>query len=278
MDNKEMCPKNISEISALSSEENFPFDYYSNYLKDQNESILLGALELSQYIPCAYPGQKNWTYYYELEPTSMSCNKKVKNKLNDNRYQYLSGYRTTKYHLYKDNNITAGLNNYDEGKIRDDYVYLYARPLMGFNLKAFKDLSFGNLISLEGHSNRCVLTLEILPLILLVGIAITVVVHLTIRKVKGKEVLEGKIDIPYLIIIATTLTSILITNIVLLVYSFKIWLYFDLKGNDEYTNELFNILSKYARKNFIYSISVNGIFVFMILLTSIRGCFAKDKD
>ena len=134
----------------------------------------------------------------------MSCSKKIKNQLNDNRYQYLSGYRITKYQLYKDNNITAGLNNYDEGKIRDEYVYLYARPLMGFNLKAFTDLSFENLISLEGHSNRCVLTLEILPLILLVGIGITVVVHLTIQKVKGKEVLKGKIDIPYVIIILTT--------------------------------------------------------------------------
>lgn len=111
MDKKEKCPVNISNLNALSTEENFPFDYYSNYLKDENESILLGALELSQYIPCAYPGQKNWTYYYELEPTSMSCSKKIKNKLNDNRYQYLSGYITTKYQLYKDNNITAGLNN-----------------------------------------------------------------------------------------------------------------------------------------------------------------------
>ena len=278
VDKNEKCPVNISQISALSSEENFPFDYYSNYLKDQNESILLGALELSQYIPCAYPGQKNWTYYYELEPTSMSCSKKIKNKLNDNRYQYLSGYNTTKYQLYTDNDITAGLNNYDKGKIRDDYVYLYARPLMGFNLKDFTDLSFEKLISLEGHSNRCVLTLEILPLIFLVGIAITVVVHLTIRKVKGKEVLEDRIFIPYMIITLTTSISILITNIVLLYYSVKIWLYFDLKGNDEYTNELFNILSKYARKNFIYSTIVNGIFVFMIILAIISTCFAKNKD
>lgn len=269
----ENCPIKINDTNNNNNlDENFPFNYNSHYLKDIKEKQILGVLKLNQYIPCIYPGEKNWSKNYELESSNDKCTKKINNKLNDNRYQELSKFKSTKYQLYKDNNIMDGLPYYDEEKIKNENIYLYGRNLMGFNQEKIKDFSFEKFFSLQKSSNRSVFISKILSYIFFGEIGFVILSQITNCICSKRGPLDpGYIErllclgVFYIVIHSLLIIVQGITNIVILVYTFKVRNYINIKENDEFTNDLFDILIGYTTKNLILSIIINILFFFLFL-------------
>ena len=131
----------------------FKNEYFSNNIEN---SQILSLFTINQYIPCIYPDEKNWTYFYPLQ-LSKQCNTKILGQLLDYRYEKLPNFKTTKYKLYKDNGIND-IYNYKYLE-EDEIVALYARSYMGFKVKKIDNFSFVKLLSYQQLSNNCGFTL-----------------------------------------------------------------------------------------------------------------------
>lgn len=163
----EICPINIEylenkELYSLNGElynEN-NIDFSTNISVNDNKQIL-SIFKINEYIPCMNPSEKNWTYHTSIEPKNKKCLTTINNFLNDFRYEQWPNINTTKYELYKDNEITI----FDKEKAIKEYVYLYGRNFIGFEEETIEEFSYENLISAQTVSNRCGFGMMILSII-----------------------------------------------------------------------------------------------------------------
>lgn len=268
---KEKCPLKISDINSNALEESFPFNYNIYSLKDTNEQIL-GVLKLNQYIPCIYPGEKNWTKSYELERDSFKCTTQIGNKLNNYRYQELSKFTTTKYSLYKDNNIIDNLTNYDNEKNQNEMVYLYGRNLMGFNSDKIRDFSYEKLISLQKKANKNIFNSKLFSFFLFGEFIFLIISFKIVYSCHSQKDFEKAFYHLYFfgfingLILLPIILGHIIMNIIIFASTIKIRSNLNIKGNDDFANNLIDILMKNTTKNFILSFLSTGLFIFIVIL------------
>ena len=260
----------------------FKNEYFSNNI---DNSQILSLFKINQYIPCMHPAEKNWTYFYPLQ-LSRQCNTKILDKLHDYRYEKLPKIETTKYKLYKDNGIND-IYNYKYLE-EDEIVTLYARSYMGFKVKKIDNFSFEKLLSYQRISNTCGFTLLILSYIsFCVVISPAIILYKILNENKQGLTKEGEkglcliICVIYIIAIVITIICVfstdIIINIIIFVCSFRILSILNSLESDKYTNEIIRILIKPISKNYIFSLALNIIFIFMLIFgitfLVIKFCF-----
>lgn len=265
IENGKKCPIKINNIN-IENDDFHPFGYNTNFLEDDK---LLGILKLSQYIPCSYPNERNWTYYYELESTSKKCSKKVNGELNDYNYKYI--LNTTKYELYKDNNIIDDLPFYNEDIIKNEKVFIYGRAIMGFDKEKIKKYSHDELISYQKFSNNTNIALKVFSYIFLLEIVVFLIVLIRecLKPNSDDDLYIDRALITLLVfaffVIIITLAEFII-NIIILVYSNKIKGMIDIRGLDDFSNDLVNKIIKKVLFNFYFSLILLCILGLIIII------------
>ena len=264
------CPVNLNDIIKNDSlAESFPIGY--NMINLDEKNILINTIKISQDLPCIYPNEKNWNYYYKLEYPSKKCETKMNEEINDFRYQTI--LQTTKYELYKDNNITQNLPNYNEEQLKNESISLYGRAVLGFNLEKIKDYSHEDLISHQKTSNKNCFLLRIFTFIIFGLIALNILILIC----DGGNCLSDGPDSSTLFYISMGFTLFVIgvfiiaefiINIIVFVNSKKIKSIIDLKGQDEFSNELIEIILEDVLRNYYFSLVLLCLFcsIFFFLI------------
>ena len=139
-----------------------------------------------------------------------------------------------------------------------------------------KDISFEDLLSYQNHSNRSVLTLEIISYIIFADTGIILIISIIfciIAKIKKEDMFMKwyTYALAFIIIFSLVTVAQVITYIVVLVYTIKIRLYLDLDGHDALTEGFYELLNC-TYNNYIYSLIVNGSLSFLLLLLIIKSC------
>ena len=150
-----------------------------------------------------------------------------------------------------------------------------------FRIEQIKEISFEYLLSLQNHSNRSTLTLKIFSYILFACIGIMLIIFVVvciIEKIKRNDFSQIGINFfaPFFIIFASVLFSVVITNVVVLVVTYKIRSYLNIKGHDELTQGYLELLVC-TYDNFIYSIWVNSAIPSLLVLLIIRSCIEDEN-
>ena len=150
-----------------------------------------------------------------------------------------------------------------------------------FRIEQLKEISFEGLLSLQNHSDRSTLTLKIFSYILFACIGIMLIIFVVvciIEKIKRNDFSQIGINFfaPFFIIFASVLFSVVITNVVVLVVTYKIRSYLNIKGHDELTQGYLELLYC-TYDNFIYSIWVNSAIPSLLVLLIIRSCIEDEN-
>ena len=150
-----------------------------------------------------------------------------------------------------------------------------------FRDKGLPAITFEGLLSLQNHSNRSTLTIEIFSYILFAcaGIALIIIaVFCIIGKIKKKDVYDtgSKFVIPFVLIGFLALFAQVITHAIVLFITFQIRSYSNIKGHDELIQGYLEILDC-TYKNFYYSIFVSSGIPNLILFAIIKSCIQDEK-
>ena len=271
--NEEICPININDIENIFSPSN------SDSINRKNTQIL-SIFKLSEDIPCINPEETTWTYHYVLEPESQKCISSIKDKIYDNRYEQFTRFITTKYDLYSDNNI----KNYNIMESKTEKVYLYSRNIIGFDIESIDKFNYQIYSSLDEPLDKFIITIYIIYILPLVSFL------LPLFFIYGKTcryfifngccclfIIEYYLFIPPIVSIICLFVDVIL-NAILYLHSSKIISSLDLKGSDEYTNELFQILINQFSANL--SISLGNIIssCIVIIIFSLLIFFMKKNN
>ena len=254
----EICPITMADLEHL----NITYknnNIYQENLTTNNAQILSIFKLREKNFPCIDPREN-----------SEKCSTKILGKIYDNRYEKINSINTTKYELYKDNSII----DYFENETMNEIIYLYARNFIGFKSESIEKYDFNILISKQKLSNNCALTLKILFIILLVALLLPCMSLLS-KGAKSKDV--GISIVCLIIIIILNFCIDLILSIIIYICSLEIKTKLNIKGNDEYTNELIQSLIDYHSINAIFSLVNIIIFVFIVLFSFIYLGYIKRK-
>ena len=255
--NGEDCPITIEYFRNMNSNSNLILK--DKPFKTLNNSQIISLIKIHEYTPCINPSEKNWRYNYILQD-NRTCNTKILDNLLDYRYEEIPTFATTKYELYKDNEIDDEYNNYDLERV---IVNLYGRSFMGFEGKKIDNFSYKNLLSYQKSSNRCRIGMKYLFFISFVVI-IMLIFYIITFGYKEKRFLLFPLYFSFVCLIYE------IFNIIIFIYSIKIGKIFDIKESDKFSNEIIQILSNNtSSNNYYYSLSLNIIFSSIFLLTAI---------
>ena len=150
-----------------------------------------------------------------------------------------------------------------------------------FRTEGLQAISFEGLLSLQNHSNRSTLTIEIFSYILFACAGIILIitaVFCIIGKIKKKEVYDigFKFAFPFIIIGFSALFAQVITHVIVLIYTFQIRRYLNIEGHDELNPGYFELLDC-TYKNFYYSIYVSSGIPNLILFAIIKSCIQDEK-
>jgi hypothetical protein len=274
--NGEKCPINKNDIKELNKYfnlipqdeyESFPIGY-SNLNKDgYNEEKILSIFKLGEKKPCIYPNEKYWTYKVPYGPDNKECKTALNGKLYDERFEQISE-NITKFKLYKENLIPDnGISEED----KDINITLYARNLLGFIKESVSDFSFNKIVSTQNLSNDCASIMAVVSYIL-VGFVSMPFVAFFYHVMDGtdfgyKSCKSCCITIIIIISVAATITFLLncILIIIIFVCAYKISSNLNIKGSDQYTNALIQILIEDGSKYKTFS-TIIVFFVFLLLL------------
>lgn len=255
----EICPINIEylENKELYNENNIDF---STNISANDSKQILSIFKINEYIPCMNPSEKNWTYHTSIEPKNKQCLTTIHNFVNDFRYEQWPNINTTKYKLYKDNEIKI----FDEKKAKKEYVYLYGRNFIGFEEETIEEFSYENLISAQTISNRCGYGMMILSIVFL-GILISPIAGLCGAAGGGNQCNEDSCKVGIYIYTGFLILSFVGTFLIDIIFAIIIFAYFkEIKSvlnkieSDIYTNEAIQI--------FISQISINYKFPLAIII------------
>ena len=273
--NGEDCPITIEYFRNMNSNSNLILK--DKPFKTLNNSQIISLIKIHEYTPCINPSEKNWRYNYILQD-NRTCNTKILDNLLDYRYEEIPTFATTKYELYKDNEIDDEYNNYDLERV---IVNLYGRSFMGFEGKKIDNFSYKNLLSYQKLSNICRNGMKYVFFISFIVIILFIFYIITLE-CKGKRFLLFPLYFAFACLIYE------IFYIIIFIYSIKIGKIFDIKESDKFSNEIIQILSNNtSSNNYYYSLSLNIIFSCVFLLTSIAltwlflpecDCYIKLSD
>lgn len=266
----EDCPINMNRINEnfnlyLQNEyESYPIGYTSN---NNLENQIISIIKISEDYPCIYPGEKSWYYNYDLE-SNKTCFTSIKGKIQDDRYEKMINYNTTKEDLYKDNNIISyGPPHGDIEKT----VYLYGRSFLGFEKEKITKFSYDSIISVQNVSNNCGTVMRYLSTALLIFLSLPVLVVIVCvcgtgghpPNCSGEECgcafMACGIGGGITGVLAFVIDFILC--IIIFICTIMIKLKLPSKVSDEYTNELIQLLLDEGSKNFGFSMAVICILV-----------------
>lgn len=267
----EDCPINMNKINEnfnlyLQNEyESYPIGYTSN---NNLENQIISIFQISEDYPCIYPGEKTWSYNYDLEPLDKTCSTPIKGRINDDRYEKMINYNTTKEDLYKDNNIVNyGPPHGDIEKI----VYLYGRSFLGFEKGKMAKFSYDSIISVQNVSNNCGTVMRYLSTALLIFLSLPVIVIVgCVCGTGGRPPSCSGEEFGCALMtcgIGGSITGVLafvidfILCIIIFVCTIMIKTKLPSKVGDEYTNEFIQVLLDEGSKNLIFSIAVVSILV-----------------
>ena len=127
---------------------------------DDNSTQILSLFRLRPDNPCLNPIEKNWVYHGDLWFLTQTCTNK------DNRYEKIDNFVTNLYDLYKENNILNTLPNYDENKLKNEKIYLYARNFLGISKEKAIQFSKKELLYSQKLVNNCNKAMKLVTYIL----------------------------------------------------------------------------------------------------------------
>ena len=150
-----------------------------------------------------------------------------------------------------------------------------------FRTEGLQAISFEGLLSLQNQSNRSTLTIEIFSYILFACAGIILIitaVFCIIGKIKKKEVYDigFKFAFPFIIIGFSALFAQVITHVIVLIYTFQIRSYLNIKGHDELIQGYLELLDC-TYNNYIRSLWVNSGTLGLMILGIISCCLKEEK-
>lgn len=283
----ETCPISINDIKQ---------NFYSFFEKDNisnDGKLLLTSIKIFQYLPCIYPLEKYWNYYYCLEPSDQRCTTEIKGELYDERYKKLFNYSINKLQLYTENLIInkLKLNEEDLNKMKNDELFLFGRNFLGFDTKVAHNYNYDNLISNQKKSNKCNLVLKIwtvsLVLIFILVFALSCFSNIKVSTNKIVDV-EAEVKMKKLrknlwiigcILFFLSHIFYFIINLNIYKYNKKIKSILNVKG-DEVFNELVKTLINDISINYKYSLAIIIVspFIFVLLCVSLGVCGKRLEE
>ena len=270
---EEECPINVeymnnliyNDINLFLDKENILNEnklHNNNFSYDDNNQIL-SIFKISEGTPCIDPKEKNWKYHYQLEPKTKNCTNIIMNQKFDKRYIQLIKFETSKYELYKDNDI----KDFKEEYSKNETVYLYARNIIGFAGEKVKKFSYNELISLQKRSNRCGFGMKVLTYIMIGFISFPIFFLCGMAQNPGASCDEKGMGCFLSFYIGGTIISIIgafliniIFSIIIFVSYIKIESILDITESDMFTNELIKIIMNEYSRNFRFSLAITIIF------------------
>lgn len=272
----EICLINSNIIKNIFGKEDIP---------NNTDGIILTSIKLFQYLPCIFPSEKFWNYYYDLEPQDQRCTTKIKAKLYDERYEKLFNFTINKLQLYNENSITFKIKLDTEiiNKLQMEEISLFGRNFLGFDAKVTKNYNFNKLISKQNLSNRSNFAQMIYNLVM-VATGFLFFFLSCVEKL-GPEWLGFKVPVlrQYLRCISASLFLLsnifyLIINIIIFGCYKTIKSILNVKG-DEIYNEMLKTLINDISINYRYSLAIIIItpFIIILLLVSI-GLHGEKLD
>ena len=310
--NGESCPINnitiqnqiLNELSKI-SDDNFLIDllnednynFNNNKVVDNNNTQLIAILKVTQYKPCINPREKYWDYHYILEYPDKRCDTTIKDNNYDERYKIIPNLIISKLQLYNENSITSKLKDIDEStlnKIENDEVFLFNRNFLGFNIKDLdnSNFNFEKLLHYQNKSNKSFEAQNYFSYIILGSLAgffiLLFVNEISIKCFSFKAKPFGKFLI-IIFMLGSCFSSIfyLVTYCIIFDSVKKIKSILSIKGSDEITNELINLLIEENYSNYIYSLImvILSVFAFcgmpaivIVLAFIVIECLFKDSD
>lgn len=263
----EACPINSNIIK------NNIFNIFGNEdITNNPDGILLTSIKLFQYLPCIFPSEKFWNYYYDLEPQDQRCTTKIKGKLYDERYEKLFNFTINKLQLYNENSIANKIKLDTEiiYKLKMEEISLFGRNFLGFDAKVTKNYNFNELISKQKLSNRSNFAQMIYNFVMVA--AGLLFFFLSCVKKLGPEWLGFKVPVlrQYLRCIGASLFFLsnvfyLIINIIIFKCNKAIKSILNING-DEIFNEMVKTLINDISINYRYSLAIIIITPFIIIL------------
>lgn len=267
------CPITMADI------ENSNISLKYNSINNQ----ILSVFKLTENsIPCIHPGENTWKYYYELEPDNKTCTTKILGKLYDDRYEKINQITTTKYELYKDNSIM----DYYEYKTKNEIILLYARSFIGFKPEKIDEYDYDDIISKQELPNNCGKAMKIISLIFL-GVLLSPI--FAICGGGGANFDGEKFFMVYsvLLVIVTIASFFIFFILCIIIYicSLDIQSKLDIKGNDQYANDLIkNLIDDYSINISFSMVDIIVLVIFLVFGLIFLGyliwekCLKKDED
>ena len=165
---EEDCPINKNNI-----EKKFLYKFISkinnekimNFLDEKNdEEKIISIIKLSYGLPCLNISSKNWTSYHPEEKYKSQECQPINGKTTDDRYEKFETFKTTKYNLYMDNNLSYYIT---DSLISDNKtINLYGTNLIGLNILE-DGYDYDKLLSIQDSLNTYTKIMDILSYIIL---------------------------------------------------------------------------------------------------------------
>ena len=295
---RKLCIKNdeICPINNITIQNQIPILINNN--KENNDSNnnsnaqLITIVKLSQYKQCINPTEKFWDYHYPLEMTKKRCDTKLKGNIYDERYKIISNFSISKLQLYNENSITGKLKDIDEvclNKISNDKIFLFTRNFIGFDLKELDNLQYNyeDLITYQKRSNTCFFINSIFNYVAFISGILSLLLELDI--IEKINLYFTKCNLKKCSPIFESiciLTASFSPFVYLILFSIifdsnkKIKIILNIKGIDEVTSELLNMLIDEGSTNYIYSLTIVILSSFDVIFSPyfIRIFYCDNDD
>ena len=289
---EEDCPITINDIKNKNN-----FNLFENEVNSKADEMLLASIKLFQYLPCVYPLEKFWNYYYVLEPSDQRCIFEINGKKYDERYEKLFNFSTDKLQLYNDNSITKKLKLTEEelNKMKNDEIYLFGINFFGFDTQVVENYDHDILISNQNKSNTLIIYIEGVFSAIALGTHIVYWILSCIDEFNVKvekccfstecklKIKTLKKNVSYIAAVPffTSYIFYFIINIYIYKYNKKMKSILDVKG-DEIVNELVKLIDNDISTNYNCSLAnvivIPFIFVFFIIVMYLYGKSSPEKE
>ena len=151
-------------------------------------------------------------------------------------------------------------------------VYLYGKNLMGFNSDKIRDFSYEKLISLQKKANKNIFNSKLFSFFLFGEFIFLIISFKIVYSCHSPQDFEKVFYHLYFfgfineLILLPIILGHIIMNIIIYASTIKIRSNLNIKGNDDFANNLIDILMKNTTKNFILSFLSTGLFIFIVIL------------
>ena len=259
-----------------------------NFLDEKNdEEKIISIIKLSNGFPCLNISSKNWISYHPEEKYKSQKCQPINGKATDDRYEKFETFKTTKYNLYMDNNLSYYIT---DSLISDNKtINLYGTNLIGINILE-DGYDYDKLLSIQDSLNTYTKIMDILSYIIL-GIIIGSIIFLRVmafcedRCSNCEDWEDSGLFLIFAIIIGLIFGCAFLAQIILIIIFFvsiiKIeWLLENgLNIGDDAIKEMIKELMEKHFFNYSFplaAIILSALFIFFGIVTLIFRCKKND--